>query len=120
MAPGTVMHGRITVPLHAHPSLGAQWVFIEQRRHLTNPGPYFRCEEIGRYQHIHMTADELRPGRLLLAIADRGQPVSLQDIGNRCITYPVPKILQGAANPVISPRLVLSRKSQYTRFNFPG
>ena len=64
--------------------------------------PYFHSEEIGRHQHIHMTVDKLSPGRLLLAIAGRGQPVSLQDIRNRCITHPVSKILQSAGNPLIS------------------
>ena len=45
--------------------------------------PYFGRKEIGRNKHVRMSIDELPPSRLLLAIAGRGQSVSLQNIRNR-------------------------------------
>ena len=65
-------------------------------------GPYFRGEEIDSYKHIHVASDELPPGCFLLPFGNRWYTVFPQYIPNRCVTYPVPKILQSAGNPVIS------------------
>src|SRR5215831_16925088 len=54
-----------------------------------------------------MHPNEIRPGCRALALWRRRQRVALQDIADRLIADPVPKIGQRPRNPVITPVTVL-------------
>jgi hypothetical protein len=63
-------------------------------------GPDFDRREIDRRQHVPMGLEKGLPGGLPLSIGGRLDAVPLQDVAHGCIREGMPKVGQGALDPV--------------------
>ena len=64
-------------------------------------------EKIRRHEHIHVCADTLRPGGRGLTLWSWGEAMTFQDVPHGLVTDGVPKVGQGAGDPVVAPGAIL-------------
>ncbi len=77
--------------------------------HEPTQGPDLGGEEVGRDQHVHVRADTRLPRGRRLALWSRGDAMALQDVADGLVADSIPKIGQGADDPVVAPGAIFLR-----------
>src|SRR6516162_233714 len=75
--------------------------------HEPTEGPDLSSEEVGRHQYVQMRADKLLPGGSGLALWRGWEAMAFQDVAHGLGTDGIPKVGQGADDPVVAPGAVL-------------
>jgi hypothetical protein len=76
--------------------------------HQREPRPHLAGEEVGGHEHVHMDTDELLLGHGGLALRDRGDAVTLEDIAHRLVADAIAQVGHGANDAVIAPGAILA------------
>jgi len=120
-----MMHRTGAVPDPFHPSyVDASAFQMEKEQYIIGrqsaPGEHLNCEEIAPSQHVHVSSEEILPGRDLASLWSGSDAVSMQHVLHRLIRQGMPQVGECTDDPVISPAGVFPRHPHHQGFDFRG